>query len=144
VSSSREQFPDGSSIRYTHARQLTFGPIEVQSPASGGYSLVHNPIITTKWREPKYYSIRLRLDPKGGETTAILVDADGNEIERAIAVCSRKEHYNKKIGREIARGRLIKRLTLQGKWPRVADPVRERRARRRAARRLAAGSKDSQ
>lgn len=46
---------------------------------------------------------------KGGVTMAILVD--GENVRYSCAVCSTKDQYNKKLGRRIARGRLLRERT---------------------------------
>lgn len=49
--------------------------------------------------------------PTGGGTFAVIYDEWHNELSRAEATCSKKDHYNKKIGRNIAIGRAMKKLT---------------------------------
>lgn len=51
---------------------------------------------------------------KGGRTVAYIFDKDGNKIE-AYANCSVRDTYNKKLGRKIAVGRLLKILELDTK-----------------------------
>lgn len=50
------------------------------------------------------------VNPRGGMTVALLVDDEGLILEFANAWCSDKDNYNKQIGRDIALGRLTKRL----------------------------------
>ena len=53
----------------------------------------------------------MMLSPTGGCTFAfdLKVDHEGNPfLEFSAAVCSDKDHYNKKLGRAIAAGRLAK------------------------------------
>jgi len=45
-------------------------------------------------------------DPKGGSTHIIIDSPDGQHFE-GIAVCSRKENYDKKMGVRIALGRAL-------------------------------------
>ena len=52
--------------------------------------------------------------PKGGRTIAFIGDID-NPIEMAEVECSRKDSYDKKFGRMIATGRLLKNLGLNTK-----------------------------
>jgi len=50
-----------------------------------------------------------RVLPTGGETIAYTFDDKNKKIE-AYAVCSMKDDYNKKLGRWIDTGRLLKML----------------------------------
>ena len=47
----------------------------------------------------------------GGRTVAYMFDIDGNKVE-TYANCSLKDSYNKKLGRIIALGRMLKLLEL--------------------------------
>ena len=47
----------------------------------------------------------------GGRTVAYIIDTDGNKLE-TYANCSIKDSYNKKLGRMIAIGRMLKLLKL--------------------------------
>lgn len=47
---------------------------------------------------------------KGGVTEAIVVDGDGKILATGMASCCPKDSYNKKIGRDIATGRALKKL----------------------------------
>lgn len=51
-----------------------------------------------------------KILPRGGRTTAYIMDEDGKVLEEAHADCSEKDNYSKKIGRVIAAGRLHKKL----------------------------------
>ena len=53
--------------------------------------------------------------PKGGTTVAFITDNDGNILHEAYAVCSVKDTYNKRLGRIISTGRLLKHLGLNTK-----------------------------
>jgi hypothetical protein len=50
------------------------------------------------------------LQPRGGATLADAFNSDGDWIASAEAYCSQKDNYNKRLGRQIAVGRLLKRL----------------------------------
>jgi hypothetical protein len=53
------------------------------------------------------------LSPRGGLTVADAYDSDGILIEFGEAACSMRDNYNKRLGRQIAVGRLLKRLELR-------------------------------
>jgi hypothetical protein len=50
------------------------------------------------------------LLPRGGATLAEAFDRHNNPIASAWANCSQKDNYNKKLGKTIAVGRLLKEL----------------------------------
>jgi len=52
--------------------------------------------------------------PKGGRTIAFIGDID-SPIEMAEVECSKKDSYDKKFGRMIATGRLLKKLGINTK-----------------------------
>jgi len=52
--------------------------------------------------------------PRGGETIAYILNDKGKRIS-GHAYCSVKDTYNKKLGRTIATGRLLKSLGLNTK-----------------------------
>jgi len=45
---------------------------------------------------------------KGGATIAYLFDEKSKTVTYDAAYCNSKEHYNKAIGRQVSRGRLLK------------------------------------
>ncbi len=53
--------------------------------------------------------------PKGGKTTAFITDKEGIELAAGWSDCSKKDVYNKKLGRIISSGRLLKKLNLNTK-----------------------------
>lgn len=53
----------------------------------------------------------VKLVPKGGETVAALVDAQGNTIVAAVVKCSKGEYYNRKIQTARALGKLEKKIS---------------------------------
>ena len=57
--------------------------------------------------------------PRGGLTTCRLVTDDGAVVAEAQARCSKRDNYNKRLGRDIARGRALDALS-------VSDDARER------------------
>jgi len=71
-----------------------------------------------RWSEPSreefMNGIDFHIKPKGGRTIAFIGD-EGNPIEYGLSECSVKDSYNKKLGRVIATGRLLKRLGLNTK-----------------------------
>lgn len=50
--------------------------------------------------------------PSRGMTLAEIYDPMGNLVAEATAVCSRKDNYSKRIGKDIAVGRALKELNL--------------------------------
>lgn len=48
---------------------------------------------------------------KGGVTEAVVVDKDGTIKATGLAICSERDSYNKKIGRDIAIGRALKKCS---------------------------------
>jgi len=53
--------------------------------------------------------------PNGGTTLAFISDDDGNDLAIGYSFCSMKDVYNKKLGRMIATGRLLKKIGLDTK-----------------------------
>jgi len=51
-----------------------------------------------------------RLCPKGGVTVALAVNEDDVIRHEAIARCSMADNFNRKVGRKIAVGRLLKKM----------------------------------
>ena len=53
----------------------------------------------------------LELQPhlRGGKTEAIVILPDGNKV-KGEAICSMKDSFNRKIGRDVAVGRALKKL----------------------------------
>lgn len=51
-----------------------------------------------------------KILPTGGATEAVIMDPEGNLVASAYAACSKRDHFSKRIGRDIAVGRAIKRL----------------------------------
>lgn len=45
-------------------------------------------------------------EPRGGTTIAYKKDVFADLVKVGVAKCSEKDHYNKKIGRQVAMGRL--------------------------------------
>jgi hypothetical protein len=52
----------------------------------------------------------LSLEAKGGFTRAKIIASDEKVIIKSEAICSIEDNYNRKIGANIALGRLIKEL----------------------------------
>jgi hypothetical protein len=55
-----------------------------------------------------------KIEPRGGYTYARVTDDWGDGAD-GFAVCSRKDNFNKKIGRQIAVGRAMKQLNVSRK-----------------------------
>lgn len=91
--------PEGSKIYVTHFRY------------TDGYKLhpiLKNPVLmpAKEIRESK-----LGFHSKGGMTEVFVTLSDGREA-LGHALCSRKDNFNRKIGRNIALGRALKELGL--------------------------------
>lgn len=90
-------------IKYYHYRRVMGWPDEV---------------FTRRWNRSlglPQLAIDERLMPTGGETWAVAVSDDGsNYFAAANAMCSKKDNYCYKTGREIAKERLLKNLVDKG------------------------------
>lgn len=64
-------------------------------------------LVKYRHERPKIEGIIL---PKAGRTVAYIIDKEDNILCEAFADCSKKDCYNKAIGRKIAEGRLIKKI----------------------------------
>lgn len=74
-------------------------------------------------KEITYY---LPREEKRKQIAVVLV-IDDNKISRGIAICSKKDQFNKKLGRSIALGRSIKALTNMKSGPhnQIIDQLNE-------------------
>lgn len=92
----------GYKIRVSHQRFYNFG---------GKRQLISNFLV--KVQKNFYLGTEpLKLNDalsKGGRTTVWITDQQGVSVT-AIADCSKKDHYNKKVGLSIALGRALKEL----------------------------------
>jgi hypothetical protein len=52
----------------------------------------------------------LVVEPTGGWTHAVILDAEHNAVATGVADCHRRENYCKRLGRTIALGRALKAL----------------------------------
>jgi hypothetical protein len=71
------------------------------------------------WVNVAYGIVDYYPAPNGGVTIAYVMDADEGQswhIRFAVAQCSPRDNYNKKVGRAIARGRLDAACTRDGKF----------------------------
>lgn len=50
--------------------------------------------------------------PHGGATEATILDATGEPVATALALCSKRDMFNKAIGRNIAIGRALKQMSI--------------------------------
>lgn len=84
----------------------------VQDLRNKGYKVrvLHNRLYNGyhKWqvgsRPPSGYAGPIDPDPKGGSTEIVIDSPDGKHFQ-GLAICSKKENYNKKMGVRIALGR---------------------------------------
>lgn len=58
-----------------------------------------------------WHKHELEPNPRGGLTIVHILDKDGNMLARGTARCSELDQYNKKIGRSIALGRALKKMS---------------------------------
>jgi len=65
--------------------------------------------------------------PKGGVTHAGILDPEGVVVAEGIARCSGKDSFNRRIGRDIALGRALKRMRF---WDGAEEARQETEARR--------------
>lgn len=56
----------------------------------------------------KYAHIRPNMDPRSGGYTIAFERINDRVVNAAIARCNPKDNFNKKLGRQIAKGRLEK------------------------------------
>lgn len=86
----RPQLPDGYKVKYRH-RRLAAG--------SGHYidELAHG-------------SFPIAPAAKGGETEAKVYDPDDSVVAIGVATCHERDNFSRRIGRDIALGRALKRL----------------------------------
>jgi hypothetical protein len=55
------------------------------------------------------------INPRGGKTVVNLTTPNGIELE-GVAVCSRKENFNKRLGVRIALGRALAKSSIPFVW----------------------------
>ena len=55
------------------------------------------------------------ISNRGGKTIAYVIDKKTGMITKGESVCSKKDIYNKKLGRTIALGRLFKQIGINSK-----------------------------
>lgn len=85
----------------------------VQELRNKGYKVrvLHNRLYNGyhKWQVGSVESTKYRYgpidpDPKGGSTQVVIDSPDGKHFQ-GLAICSKKENYNKRMGVRIALGR---------------------------------------
>lgn len=71
-----------------------------------------------RYEETPFYMTRFdastegfKVLPTGGATEALIIDEENKPLAIGFASCSIKDPFNKKIGRDIAIGRAVKRLS---------------------------------
>ena len=83
------QIPDGLKMEVMHYRMFE---------VADGYK----PTLDISTPQHRRYAL-----PCGGVTVVMLVDMNGNIYYKGSAICSKKDNYNKKIGRNIALQRAL-------------------------------------
>ena len=86
----RPQLPDGYQVKYRH-RRMTTGGVEFEPAGSRSFSF-------------------LALSAKGGETEAKVYGPDDSVVAIGVATCHERDNFCRRIGRDIALGRALKRL----------------------------------
>lgn len=91
----KPEIPEGVVVRVAHGRRVAES---------------HGTWYRTKGRRGDLFSYKdagYEPLPHGGHTSCTLTFPDGTEVV-GVAECSRRDPYNKKIGRDIAVGRALK------------------------------------
>lgn len=96
----------------------------IQELRNAGYKVrvLHNRLYNGyhKWQvgsKPQHYG-PIDPDAKGG-STQVVIDSPSGEHFQGLAICSKKENYNKKLGVRIALGRCG--LNFSRKYDKVAN-----------------------
>lgn len=63
--------------------------------------------------QARFNHIRIDDSPRGGATFCSVLDADDHVVARGSAFCNAKDNFNKRIGRDIALGRALKKAGLK-------------------------------
>jgi hypothetical protein len=67
---------------------------------------------TVKYYHSRFIGLDGHPSPKGGGTTAHIIDSNGDVVSIGKSICSKKDAFNRKMGRTIALGRAIKQMKL--------------------------------
>lgn len=62
-----------------------------------------------KFRHERVLDDVAMVKPRGGKTTATIVLSDGTEVT-GESLCSKKDNYSKRLGRDISLGRALANL----------------------------------
>lgn len=89
----------GLRVHYSHERFVGVRGFETKD-------IIHETFMPVKLAREKYKG-ELHIEANGGLTTAKIVNENGDLVVVGEARCSRKDAYNKAVGREIALGRAI-------------------------------------
>lgn len=118
--------PDGCKVRYQHERipRLVEDMCRVMgtrrkgppresylfpySPRYGFFNVDADTLISPRSKEPSHH---------GGRTVAIVYDRNDEVIATGVATCSMSDRFNYKIGRQIALGRALSKLTGRRQGP---------------------------
>lgn len=84
----RPQLPEGYRVKYRHWRYL------------------HGGLMVVSDQQARQFG----LSPKGGETEAKVYGPDDSVVAVGTATCHPRDNFNKRIARDIALGRALKRL----------------------------------
>lgn len=88
----RPQLPEGYTVKYRHRRMTARGDMY----SLGSYE--------------RGLGEFLSVSPKGGETEAKVYGPDDAVVAIGVATCHERDNFNRRIGRDIALGRALKRL----------------------------------
>jgi hypothetical protein len=93
----KPQVPEGLAVRFTHRRFV---------PEAVGALVRADKLLTAR----EYRELGLTPAVKGGLTECELLDDADTVVAHGSALCSDHDNYNRRIGRDIALGRALKRL----------------------------------
>lgn len=89
--------PEGLKVRFRHERRLR--------NVWAGHTY-----LGTYWDARRDGLESQDILPQGGTTTCRLVSEDGAVVAEGVAVCSRRDNYCKRLGRDVSLGRALNAL----------------------------------
>ena len=85
--------PEGYKVKFTHLRYFPEGGIP-----------------WTSWDAKENGLSPAEFIPNAGATICMIFDSEKNLIVESTAICGPRDHFSKKIGRNISYGRCLKML----------------------------------